>query len=240
MSKVDGLLAWFIPRRCVLCHAPSGATCVCAGCCADLPWVGPSCPACGLSLPPGAAPGVCGRCGADSRHRARVQAALSYEYPVDRLVTGAKFRGQLHFARALGELLTMALERTGTAADPPDLLVPVPLHRRRLAERGYNQALEIARPVAESLCLPLSPGLCERLRNTPEQTGLSAAERRRNLRQVFTVRGACAGARVAVVDDVITTGSTAAAMAQALREAGAAQVEVWAVARTLLKQEIRK
>ena len=233
MSKVDALLAWLIPRRCVLCHQPSGAICVCAGCCADLPWLGRACPACGLPLPPGATPGVCGRCGVVRPFHPRVQAAFSYEYPVDRLVTGAKFHGQLHFARALGELLATALVRGETAADPPDLLVPVPLHRRRLAERGYNQALEIARPVAASLRLTLSPRLCERVRHTPEQTGLPAVERRRNLHHAFAVRGDCAGARLAVVDDVITTGSTAAALAQALREAGAAQVEVWAVARTL-------
>lgn len=205
MGKVDDWLAWLIPRRCVLCHAPSGPVTVCAGCREDLPWL------------PGTAQGP-------------VLAAFSYEYPVDRLVTGAKFHRQLHYTRALGEMLVLpVLDRN---APPPDLLVPVPLHPRRLAERGYNQALEITRPVAEALGMRPSPALCVRVRHTPEQTGLTATDRRRNLRGAFAVRGDCSGARVAVVDDVITTGSTVAALALALRRAGAARVEAWAVART--------
>ena len=235
MNKVDNWLAWLLPRACVLCHQSSGATSVCDGCRDDLPWLGATCLRCGLPLPAGASPGLCGGCGGrrPSQAEARVLAAFSYEYPVDRLVTGAKFHRQLHFARALGELLALALVGSGAAAQPPDLLVPVPLHRQRLLERGYNQAEEIASPVAAALGLALSPRLCQRVRHTPEQTGLSAAQRRRNLRHAFAVRGACAGARVAVIDDVITTGSTAAALAQALRAAGAAEVQVWAVARTL-------
>lgn len=204
MGKVDDLLAWAIPRRCVLCNGASGRLGVCTPCAGDLPWLDAA---------------------------GRVVAALAYEYPVDRMVAAAKFRGQLHFALALGELLAVAVARAGCAA--PDLLVPVPLHRRRLGERGYNQALEIGRPVAERTGVRLEPALCERVRPTAEQSGLKAAERRRNLRGAFRVRGRCDGARIAIVDDVITTGSTAAALAQALRAAGAAQVEVWAAARSL-------
>jgi ComF family protein len=165
-----------------------------------------------------------------------VFAALAYELPVDRMITGLKFHRQPHFALALGELLAGALiENRGRSRDSdPDFLVPVPLHRHRLAVRGYNQALEIARPVSDVLRVELAPRLCERLRDTPEQTGLSAAERRRNLRGAFAVRGGCEGLRIAVLDDVITTGSTAAAVVAAFHEAGAAQVEVWAVARTLV------
>ena len=141
-------------------------------------------------------------------------AALSYEYPVDRMITAAKFHRQLHFAWALGELLAEAV--VARCAVVPELLVPVPLHRQRLAERGYNQALEIARPVAERLSMKLATSLCERCKPTAEQTGLSAAERRSNLRGAFRVRACCPGARVAILDDVITTGSTTAALAQAL------------------------
>src|SRR5262245_59373704 len=119
MGKVDDLVALAIPRRCVLCNAESGPRNTCSGCAGDLPWL--------------AAAGT-----------GRVFAALSYEYPVDRMITAAKFRGQLHFALALGELLADALR----SVEHPDLVVPVPLHRSRLASRGYNQAFEIARPVA--------------------------------------------------------------------------------------------
>lgn len=231
MGKVDELLAWVIPRRCVLCNQESGAASVCSGCREDLPWLRDACPACGVELPAGMGGGACGRCGFARPAWIRVRAALSYEYPVDRMITAAKFHRQLHFARALGELLAAALPCPGGPL--PDVLVPVPLYRRRLAERGYNQALEMARPVAERTGVRLAPALCERTRPTAEQTGLSASKRRRNVRDAFRVRGSCTGARVAILDDVITTGSTAAAMARAFRDAGAASIEVWAAARTL-------
>lgn len=211
MGKVDGLLAWLVPRRCVLCNALSGGRPVCDPCTADLPW-----------LPMPGTP-------------ATVFAPLAYEYPVDRLVLGAKFHHRLDQAHALGELLAAALAArlAGPATTGrPDVLLPVPLHPRRLAERGYNQALELARPVAGQLGLRLAPRLALRRRPTLAQSGLSRAARRRNLRDAFVARD-CAGLHVAVLDDVITTGSTVAALARALRRAGAAQVDVWAVARAL-------
>jgi ComF family protein len=233
MAKVDELLAWCIPRRCVLCNQASGAGSVCAGCRDDLPWLGATCSGCAGPLPAGIDGGLCARCGAALPATSKVMAALSYEYPVDRMIAGAKFHRELHLAHALGELLAVTVTRSGAGRQMPDLLVPVPLHQRRLATRGYNQALEIARPVAERTGVPLAAGLCERIRPTAEQTGLPAAERRRNLRGAFRVRESCVGTRLAILDDVITTGSTAAAVAQAFRTAGAAHIEVWVVARTL-------
>lgn len=251
MGKVDDWLAWAFPRRCLLCNGRSGAAALCGGCHEDLPWLGEpelTDPA-RLSLWPGRsgrarsagladpAARYAGAIGADTgtaratRAFARVHAALSYEYPVDRMIAAAKFHGRLHFAAALGELLACSLPAAGP--DEPELILPVPLHRQRLAERGYNQPLEIARPLAEIRALPLATGLCERRRATAEQSGLPASARRRNLRGAFVVRGCCRGLRVAIVDDVVTTGSTAAALARALRAAGAARVEVWAVARAL-------
>lgn len=216
-----------MPRRCVLCNASSGSLSVCPHCCADLPWLEPEIGGSGW-------PGVEERSGGASSNRPdRLVAALAYEFPVDRMVTGAKFHGQLHFAQALGELLARALIAGRTPAELPQLLIPVPLHRRRLAGRGYNQALEIARPVARTLGLKLVPTACERIRPTAEQTGLSAAGRRRNLRGAFRARELCCGRSVAVLDDVMTTGSTLAAVVAAVRAAGALTVEAWAAARAL-------
>jgi ComF family protein len=203
---VDQILDRLLPPRCVLCNSGLTTGSFCGGCLADLPWLEPA-------------------------PDARLRAALQYEYPVDRLVAAAKFQRQLWAARALGELLARALARHPPPA-APEHLVPVPLHRGRLRERGYNQALEIARPVAGAQRLALAPQLCQRLRATPQQSGLSAAARRRNLRGAFAVPTPLAGARLAVVDDVITTGSTAAAVVRALVAAGAADVQVWAVALT--------
>lgn len=231
-SRVDAFLACLVPRRCVLCNEPGVVNSICGGCQADLPWLGAVCPGCGVGLPSGTGTGPCGCCGTRLPGHGAVIAPLTYEFPVDRMVTGAKFHRQLYFARALGELLGEFLAREAGDRPRPDVLVPVPLHRGRLARRGYNQALEIARPVARRLGLPLSPRLVERIRGTPEQTGLTALQRRRNLRGAFRASAGCRGARVAVLDDVITTGSTVAALAGALRAAGAVSVEVWAPART--------
>jgi ComF family protein len=235
MLDVDGLLDWLVPRRCALCGEPGAGDCVCPGCRADLPWLSNRCARCGAQLPPGFAGRECGRCGGAGRVSSRIFSAFAYVYPMDRLVTGAKFRRRLQCARVLGELLAAALAgalQRGTV-DYPELLIPVPLHPRRLGERGFNQALEIARPVAKRLRVSVRAELCARVRPTAEQTGLAAAERRRNVRRAFVASTAVAGARVAVVDDVITTGSTAAAVAQALREAGAAHIQVWTAARAL-------
>lgn len=227
MKKVDDWCAWWLPRRCVLCNAVCGGVSVCPGCCADLPWIEPQA---GL---PGWPAQAEGSSGASAGRPDRLVAALAYEFPVDRMIMGAKFRGQLHFAQALGELLVRVLVAGRTSAELPQLLVPVPLHRHRLVERGYNQALEIARPVARTLGLKLAPTACERIRPTVEQTGLSAAGRRRNLRGAFRASGICRGRSVAVLDDVVTTGSTVSAVVAAVRAAGALTVEVWAAARTL-------
>lgn len=232
MGKVDECLAWLVPRRCVLCNQPSGARSLCAGCRDDLPWLGPLCAACGRPLPAGTAPGRCGPC-ADRPAPDGLVAALAYEFPVDRMVTRAKFSGALWLSAALGELLACAVAADLAGRAPPELVIPVPLHHRRLAHRGYNQALEIARPVASILGLRLVPRACRRVRATPSQTALAAEERRRNLRGAFVAGSEVAGARIAVVDDVMTTGSTAAAMVEALRSAGAARVEVWVAARVL-------
>lgn len=227
MKKVDDWWSWLLPRRCVLCNAPSGGVSVCPGCCADLPWLEPQ-----VGLP--GWPDQAGNPGEASTGRPdRLVAALAYEFPVDRMVMGTKFHGQLHFAQALGELLVRALIAGRPPLELPQLLIPVPLHRRRLVARGYNQALEIARPVARTLGLELVPTACERIRPTAEQTGLSAAGRRRNLRGAFRAGELCRGRSVAVLDDVVTTGSTVSAVVAAVRAAGALRVEAWAAARTL-------
>lgn len=236
MNWVDGCLQALLPVRCRLCHQPLSADPICADCRADLPWQAQGCTVCGRELPPGCSPGPCARCAGARPAPARVFAPLAYRYPVDRLVTGAKYRRRLQDARLLGVLLAESLAGAlqAGAVVPVDLLVPVPLHPHRLGARGYNQALEIARPIARVLGVPVAPDACQRVRDTPEQAGLPAAARRRNLRAAFAAEALLRGARVAVVDDVITTGSTVAAMAEALRRAGAIEVQGWVAARTPL------
>ncbi len=142
-----------------------------------------------------------------------------------------KFKGHLAIAREFGALLA---RRVSThQALTPQCLVPVPLHRARLTTRGFNQALEIARPVAKALSIPLDFTSCSRARNTAAQTVLPAKQRARNVRGAFRVRKPLPFKHVAIVDDVITTGHTAAALARALRRTGIKQVDLWVCARTV-------
>jgi len=164
---------------------------------------------------------------------------FAYLPPIDDLIRDLKYRGITPNARVLGVLLAQAVDHfvDGRARSLPRLLVPVPLHDARLRERGFNQAAAIARYAGHMLGIPLAPRAVRRVRDTPSQTSLSEAERHRNVRGAFAIHGAralrrlLAAGHVAVVDDVMTTGSTLAEVRGVLLAAGVRQVDLWAVAR---------
>ncbi|HEY0180687.1 MAG TPA: ComF family protein [Dokdonella sp.] len=228
---VDGLagraLRVLLPPRCVLCGARGAAARdLCAGCARDLAVNAPCCPRCALPLEAPAP--LCGECLVREPPFAAAWAPFRYAPPLDALETRFKFHRDLAAGRVLGELL---VERARVERPPrPAALVPVPLHRARLRERGYNQALELARPLARAFAIPLATDALLRARDTPAQTGLDAAARRRNLRGAFVVAAPLPD-HVALVDDVMTTGATVREAARALRRAGVARVDVWALAR---------
>ena len=223
-SLVNGRLGARPPRwPCELCGDPAGTSGICAPCRADLPWIGNACPGCARPMHASA---PCAECMAQPRAWSAVVAPLAWRFPVDALVTRFKYAGALHFGALLGRLL--AERCAGRAVDG---VVPVPLHRARLAERGFNQAVELARPLAAALDVPLLHGVARRVLATPPQAGLPAAGRRRNLAGAFVAGPGASGLRLAIVDDVFTTGSTAEGLARALYDAGAAGIEVWTVAR---------
>ncbi|MEW6648246.1 MAG: ComF family protein [Pseudomonadota bacterium] len=217
----------FFPSTCLLCGAPgSGGLDLCPGCLHALPWNGAACAVCAAPLPQ---PGTCGHC---LQHPPPYQATLTpllYRPPLDWLVQGFKFNQRLPPGRLLGELLARHLVEHVVAV--PDLIVPVPLHPARLHERGYNQALELARPVARRFGIPLAPERVRRTRATATQSLLAAEERRRNVRGAFELVRPLAARHVAIIDDVIATGSTVGELARVLRRGGAERIEVWAVAR---------
>jgi ComF family protein len=207
---------------CFLCRGVARGL-LCAQCDAELPRL-PAllCPRCALASPGGA---VCGRCLAEQPAYDATCAALAYEFPADALVQSLKFRGELALAPLLAGLLAARL-----GDEAVDVIVPVPLSHERLRSRGYNQAAEIARHLGRAA---LEPALCERTRDARPQMDLPHAERRRNVRGAFRCRRALIGARVAVVDDVMTTGATLDEIARTLKQSGAARVVNWVVARTL-------
>jgi len=208
---------------CFLCRGAARGI-LCPACDADLPRLaGTLCPRCALPSP-GAA--LCGRCLADAPHYDATVAALAYRFPADTLVHALKFRSQLALAPLMGDLLIEAIR------ERIDLVVPVPLSRERLRERGYNQAAEIARHVARERRARLELTVVARERNTRAQADLPWSDRARNVRGAFRCERSLDGAAIAVVDDVMTTGATLDELAATLKRAGAARVVNWVVART--------
>jgi ComF family protein len=197
---------------------------LCAVCAAALVRVADPCERCGLGRPVASCPRR-GR----PWHVERVLAPFAYSAPLDGYVHALKYRG----ARRLGRTLALALvDELRDAARGVDALVPVPLHPRRLRERGFNQATEIARALGGALERPLLLAGIRRRGAQVTQAGRGAAERLENVASAFVVESDLAGARLAIVDDVVTTGATVNALAAALRDAGAERCDVWAVART--------
>jgi len=231
-SWIDRALSRLYPPTCVLCGAQGcNGLDLCAGCLADLPKNEDCCSRCALPLPAGRPPdALCGECQRRAPPFAVCHAAYRYEDPLPALVGGAKFRARLNLARLLGKCLANALQERG--ADRPELILPVPLHRKRLRERGYNQALEVARTVGRELSLPVNVRSCARVLATAPQAGLEQKERRRNVRGAFRIVRPLDAERVAILDDVVTTGSTVSELSRALLQAGVEQVSVWTVART--------
>lgn len=178
-------------------------------------------------------PLICGTCLITPPPFNEVFCAFAYQEAVTAMIVGLKFQGQLAYARILGELMAEPLARRKKAL--PELILPIPLHAQRLKERGFNQAVEIARPIGKALGIPLELRALKRVKNTAAQMKLSAKERRQNIRGAFRVEESLAGKRVALVDDVMTTGSTLREVASCLLRGGVREVEVWCAARALIK-----
>jgi ComF family protein len=230
--SVDGwrcLQLALLPPQCLLCGQRSdSARDLCMGCSGDLVRNRMCCPRCALPLQTPAP--FCGECLKREPPFAATSAPFVYCQPLDHLMTRLKFGHSLAAGRVLSQLWIDVLRE---APPPrPDLLIPVPLHLSRLRERGYNQALELARPLAQALAIPLRHDVLLRTRATPAQASLDAKARRRNLKGAFSiVENVALPAHVAVIDDVVTTGATLRECARTLLRAGVARVDVLALAR---------
>ncbi len=216
--------------RCVVCDIEPGDP-LCAGCAQDFFGARvPRCAVCALRLPAPAQPGDrCGRCLSAPPHFDATIALADYAPPVDRMIAALKFGGRLPLASAFGALLAGAGQRLLLGVDA---ICPVPLAFERQAERGFNQAHEIARRVAAACDGPLRGDILLRTRHTAAQMDLALAERRRNVRGAFVACGELAAMHIAVIDDVMTSGSTLDEIAATLKRAGAVRVTNLVVART--------
>ena len=215
-----------LPQDCFLCAAPSGDGLLCPACAASLPRLTEErCPLCALPTP---GSNTCGACLKQAPHFDATQAVFRYEFPLDRVIQSLKYVHRLASADFLGRALAQLVPPFR-----PDLILPVPLAPPRLAERGFNQALELARPLARLLDVPLETSRVHRRRDTAPQASLPWKERKQNIRHAFECELDLTGKTVLVVDDVMTTGATMDELARTLKAHGAARVENFLVARAL-------
>ncbi|WP_201313793.1 ComF family protein [Dyella sp. EPa41] len=228
----DSLQRFVLPYHCLLCGGVGDAGIdLCADCAAELPRNRRCCARCALPLAESAA--LCGQCQRRPPPWDAAWVPFRYAWPLDRLETRFKFGADL----AAGRVLSTLWLREMPWAVPPELIVPVPLHRQRLRARGHNQALELARPLARAMQVPVQATWLLRERGTAAQTELGALARRRNVRRAFAAKaGVVWPEHVVLLDDVMTTGATLAECCRVLRRAGAKRIDVWALARAPVGQ----
>ena len=228
---------WSLPGQCLVCRGWQSEA-LCTACVQRHASPQARCVRCAIDVPTGV--DVCGRCVLEAPPQVRTIAAVAYGYPWDRLITGVKLHDHAAWAAPLAALLAAAVRREAAAPRAamtwPDVVVPMPMTDARLRTRGVHHTWALARHVARVLRLPARVDAVQRLREAPPQVGLDRAARLANVRGAFTTAPGdhvpWRGQNVAVVDDVMTTGATAAELSRMLLEQGAASVQVWVVART--------
>ena len=232
-SCTNNIRQWLVPTNCLLCETQvdSGSK-VCPACLEALPYnYHPTCHRCALPLedPKNT---LCGQC---QQHPPAWDFALStfsYTHPIDKLIQSMKFHDKLDVAYLLGTLMHNFIKSHYLIHKRklPELLIPVPLHRTRLRERGFNQAIELARPLSQHFAISINKHACQRTVATKPQSDLNMHDRARNLRQAFQA-DVIPVSHVAIIDDVMTTGHTIEEVSKSLRFAGVKQIDVWVCAR---------
>lgn len=226
-----------LPFSCILCKHPSRQTRdICIACQLELPSVTQTCTICAKPLSHITL--ICGNCLADPPSFTKIYTLYLYQPPLIYLIWNLKFQHNLVHAKVLGELMAAQIKLDWYHNRPlPEVIIPVPLHTKRLRERGFNQALEIAKPIAKILKIPIDYSTCIRVKETQSQTRLSAKEREKNLHNAFAMAGYFPYKHVAILDDVITTGQTIRELSTVLKASGVETIDVWCCARAALNLE---
>jgi len=228
IASLKKIINFLLPQVCVKCQKQIGSN-LCENCKKTLPLIDYGCRICGQKLT--TAELLCGACLNHSPPFTQTIAPYVYAEPLDQFIINLKFHGRLLYAKILGELLSEHLAKYYKTHAQPAAIVPMPLHKKRLKERGFNQALEIAWPIVKQLKIPILRYHCERVKNTVAQTSLNAKERQHNVKQAFRVNRELPS-HIAVIDDVITTGSTMQEFCKTLKKSGVATIDVWCCARS--------
>jgi ComF family protein len=225
-------LLWILPHTCLLCKGVSDRLQdLCKNCLLDLPILPHGCQLCANVLPATKNSLICGQCLQNKPYFDCTHALFLYQPPITQLILDLKFQHALANARLLGELLTEKIRHWYQTKSLPSAIIPVPLHAERLKERGFNQAMEIARPIANALQIPLFAKDFLRKKHTIAQATLPAEQRKRNIRNAFLIKRDLKNQHIAVIDDVITTGNTINEFCRTLKKQGAGQIDVWCCAR---------
>lgn len=243
MCLFNKLRAPFQAKKCLLCLGSThGLLPLCAPCTADLPYLDQCCILCALPLSDPINNPLCGNCLHEPPQQERTLCLFRYEAPIDQMISQLKFKGQLSYSHVLGTLFAQKLGKyyQENPQQRPEAILTVPLSRKRLAERGFNQAEQLARPLSQQLALPILHGVCERIIETRPQLGLPAKVRHKNLHRAFRVKKTPTLQNkelrhIALFDDVITTGATLKALTQELKHSGIEHVTLWSIARTPFK-----
>lgn len=225
-QQIRQLYSNMMPIRCILCGSEHFNQLICSPCQADLPVLTDACPRCATPIQKS---NLCGNCLSNPPIQSKTISLYRYEPPIDRLISDMKYHDKLYlanfFAQQFCEKMT---ERT-----LPELLIPIPLHAKRLKQRGYNQSWEIARIMARQLSIATCRDGLIRVRNTLPQASLPFSKRKQNLNKAFELGKHTVPNRVALIDDVMTTGHTANMAAAILQKAGVDHIELWTIARTI-------
>lgn len=233
---------YLLTKTCLFCHTASNNHIdLCLPCRADLPWAKQTCVRCANLLPdtlPDILRGelICGECLVNPPPFTQTHTLFHYQEPIANIITAFKFHKKLAAGRVLSQLMLETL--APRYLQLPDVVIPVPLHKTRLRERGYNQALELAKPLTKKLAIPLDYLSCVRSKATVPQTQIPADQRLHNVKDAFTVLDpAIKDKHIAIVDDVVTTGHTVRALSETLLRQGARRVDVWCCAKTQLPKK---
>lgn len=237
---LERFLNLLFPRFCVICKQKSSHIDMCNLCLRKLPYIQHACEICGQEMPQNC---ICAQCLQTPPPFNQTFAPFKYQEPINQLITQLKFGAKLPQAKLLSDLMFEPLQEYYRSRPKPEVIIPVPLHHKRLQERGFNQALEITRPIAKKLQIPIDFNLVKRSKNTMAQSLLSEQDRKTNIKNAFVIKNPVKThcirlhnyKHVAVIDDVITTGNTITELCKVLRQNGVNEIDVWCVARVNFK-----
>lgn len=227
-----GITHCFFPYHCILCNDKANRELdLCMECENLLPWLQNTCVSCAVPLV-FSTQTICGTCLKRPLPFHSLYVLFFYTEIIKKLITGLKFQQRLIYAHILGTLLAEKISSHYQNKMLPDIIIPVPLHKKRLYERGFNQVIELARPISKKLNIPIGYRKCKRVINTAAQSNLPAKQRPNNVKNAFVAHQDLAHKHIALLDDVMTTGHTLIEMSRALYYVGVKRIDVWCCART--------